>query len=86
MKASDFGDDFFWGVATAAAQIEGASASHHPEMACDFYHRYKQDIALLKSLGFSVFRFSISWSRILPSGQGAVNQEGIRFYHQVIDE
>src|ERR1700743_58484 len=54
-----------------------------PTIACDFYHRYKDDILLAKALGFSVFRFSISWARILPEGMGRVNQEGIGFYHKV---
>src|ERR1700733_12243006 len=57
-----------------------------PYTACDFYHRYKDDILLAKALGFTVFRFSISWSRILPEGIGRVNKEGIAFYHRVIDE
>lgn len=106
IKASDFGEDFSWGVAVAAAQIEGAAdlygkgpsiwdtfskrsgkikKGHLPQITCDFYHRYHNDIALTKSLGFGVFRFSISWPRVLPLGQGAINQEGIRFYHDVID-
>jgi len=107
IKSTDFGDDFLWGIATAAAQIEGAANSngkglsiwdkfakrngkvkkgHHPAIACNFYHQYKADIALIKQLGFKVFRFSIAWSRILPLGKGLVNQEGIKFYHDVIDE
>jgi beta-glucosidase len=107
MHSSDFGDDFLWGVATAAAQIEGAANSygkgpsiwdafsrrpgkikkgHRPEEACDFYHRYREDIALVKALGFKVFRFSIAWARIFPTGQGTVNPEGVNFYHHVIDE
>ena len=57
-----------------------------PIIACDFYHRYKDDILLARALGFSVFRFSISWARILPEGIGRVNKEGIAFYHRVIDE
>ena len=57
-----------------------------PTIACDFYHRYKDDILLAKALGFSVFRFSISWARVLPEGMGRVNKEGIAFYHRVIDE
>lgn len=57
-----------------------------PILACDFYHRYKDDILLAKALGFKVFRFSISWARILPEGMGRVNKEGIAFYHRVIDE
>src|ERR1700760_3719606 len=57
-----------------------------PTIACDFYHRYKDDILLAKALGFTVFRFSLSWARILPEGTGRVNKEGIAFYHKVIDE
>ncbi len=107
LKAKDFGDDFIWGVATAAAQIEGTALGdgrgesiwdtfskrsgkikygHQPTSACDFYTNYKQDIALVKTLGFPIFRFSISWSRILPLGKGTINTLGIYFYHQVIDE
>jgi beta-glucosidase len=61
-------------------------AGGKPYEACDFYHRYKDDLVLVKALGFSVFRFSISWSRILPEGTGRVNREGIAFYHKLIDE
>lgn len=57
-----------------------------PHTTCDFYHRYKDDLLLVKALGFKVFRFSISWSRVLPDGVGRVNKEGIAFYHRVIDE
>jgi len=59
---------------------------HKPFVACDFYHRYKDDLLLVKALGFKVFRFSLSWPRILPEGTGRVNKEGIAFYHRVIDE
>ncbi len=57
-----------------------------PFEACDFYHRYKDDLLLVKALGFKVFRFSIAWSRILPEGTGKINKEGIAFYHALIDE
>ncbi len=57
-----------------------------PTVACDFYHRYKDDLMLVKALGFNVFRFSISWARILPDGSGKVNKEGIGFYHNLIKE
>ncbi len=57
-----------------------------PMVACDFYHRYKDDILLAKALGFTVFRFSLSWARILPEGVGRVNREGLTFYHKVIEE
>ena len=55
--------------------------------AVDFYHRYKEDIALMAGMGFNVFRFSITWSRIFPTGEEETpNEEGIRFYLDVIDE
>lgn len=52
----------------------------------DHYHRYKEDIALMAEMGFKSYRFSISWSRILPNGIGEVNPKGIEFYNNVIDE
>ena len=52
----------------------------------DHYHRYKEDIALMAEMGFKSYRFSISWSRILPEGTGAVNPQGIAFYNNLIDE
>jgi beta-glucosidase len=58
----------------------------HGNIACDFYHRYAEDIAFIKKLNIPNFRFSISWSRILPKGTGEVNPAGIAYYHQVIDE
>ncbi len=54
-------------------------------IACDHYHRFREDVALMQSLGLKAYRFSISWSRIMPSGQGAVNQAGVDFYNQLID-
>ncbi len=56
-----------------------------PAVACNFYNNYKKDIALLKQLGIPHFRFSLSWSRILPNGTGNINQQGLDFYHNVID-
>jgi len=55
-------------------------------VACDFYHRYREDIALLRELGLDAFRFSIAWPRILPEGRGRVNQAGLDFYDRVVDE
>ena len=52
----------------------------------DLYHRYKDDIRLLKEMGFNSFRFSISWSRIFPKGEGKINQKGVDFYNSYIDE
>jgi beta-glucosidase len=57
----------------------------HARIATDFYHRYRSDLLLAKQLGFSVFRFSISWTRILPAGTGEINPAGIAFYHRLID-
>ena len=57
-----------------------------PFEACDFYYRYKDDLLLVKALGFKVFRFSFSWSRIFPDGMGKPNKDGVAFYHKVIDE
>lgn len=101
-----FGDDFAWGVSTAALQIEGSCDADgkgpsiwdtfsskkkkilngdKPSVACDFYNNYQQDIDLVKTLNIPNFRFSIAWSRILPTGEGQVNQAGIDHYHKVID-
>lgn len=61
--------------------------SYYPShKAVDFYHRYKEDIALMAGMGFKVFRFSICWSRIYPTGQGQPNEEGLKFYDDVINE
>lgn len=56
------------------------------EIASDHYHHYKEDVALMKEMGFSCYRFSIAWSRIFPEGVGAVNEEGLEFYHNLVDE
>jgi beta-glucosidase len=58
----------------------------HGDIACDHYNRYKEDVALMVKLGLKAYRFSVSWSRILPQGRGAVNQAGLDFYSRVIDE
>ena len=55
------------------------------KVACDHYHRYAEDVKLMKSMGIQAYRFSIAWSRILPNGYGEVNQKGIDFYSRLID-
>ncbi len=53
-------------------------------MASDFYHRYKEDLALFKEMGYTTFNTSISWARIYPHGiKGGINQEGVEFYRDV---
>jgi beta-glucosidase len=54
-------------------------------IACDFYHRYPEDIALMRELGSDAFRLSIAWPRVLPEGRGRVNQRGLDFYDRVVD-
>jgi beta-glucosidase len=56
------------------------------DIACDHYNRWKSDVALMKSLGLKAYRFSVSWSRILPEGKGRVNQAGVDFYSRLVDE
>lgn len=121
-----FPDNFLWGGATSAAQIEGGRCadgkglSHldyvyyrGPQIPCnfmlkenyekarreeaslnfpnrrgiDFYHRYKEDIALLAEMGFKTFRMSISWTRLFPTGkEEEPDKEGVEFYHNVFKE
>ena len=56
------------------------------DVACDHYHRYKEDVALMKELGLNSYRFSIAWPRIYPNGKGAVNQKGLDYYSRLVDE
>ena len=102
-----FPDDFVWGCATAAYQIEGAvredgrgqtnwdvyahttgkiADGKTGDVACDSYHRYKEDTQLLKGLGVRAYRMSIAWSRIFPEGRGQPNQKGLEHYCRVIDD
>ncbi|MGL4987551.1 MAG: GH1 family beta-glucosidase [Treponemataceae bacterium] len=53
---------------------------------CDHYHRYKEDVALMKQIGITHYRFSFNWTRILPQGTGVINKKGIEFYNNLIDE
>ncbi len=101
-----FPDNFIWGVATSAYQIEGAwnedgkgvsiwdkfcripgkiVGGATGDVAADHYHRWLEDIKLIVQLGVRAYRFSISWSRILPEGTGRVNQKGLDFYERLVD-
>ncbi|MBS7254539.1 GH1 family beta-glucosidase [Flavobacterium branchiicola] len=106
LNKNQFGEDFLWGVSTAAFQIEGAHDAdgkgssiwdvftaqkgkikngHHAITACDFYNSYQTDIDLIRELNIPNFRFSISWTRIMPTGVHPVNQAGIDYYNKIID-
>lgn len=56
------------------------------EIACDHYHRFREDIAIMAALGLDAYRFSISWSRIFPDGRGTINEKGLDFYSRLVDE
>lgn len=69
------------------SHINGNTANNeNGDIACDHYHKYKEDIQLMKEMGLKGYRFSISWSRIFPQGKGEINKKGIDFYNQLIDE
>jgi beta-glucosidase len=59
---------------------------HNGDVACDHYHRYREDVALMRALGLQVYRFSVAWSRVLPEGRGATNPRGLAFYDRLVDE
>jgi beta-glucosidase len=101
-----FPQDFLFGVATAAYQIEGAAHedgrrdsiwdafsrvpgavvnADNGDVACDHYHRYADDVAMMADLGLQTYRFSTSWARIRPDG-GPVNSLGLDFYSRLVDE
>jgi beta-glucosidase len=105
-NAYDFPDQFVWGVATAATQIEGAAAEDGkgesiwdrfaatpggvktgdtPAVACDHYHRYEDDAALMRGLGIGHYRLSVAWPRVIPQGDGPLNPRGLDFYDRLID-
>lgn len=65
--------------------FQKADVQADTQVASDFYHNYKEDILLMKELGLKTYRFSISWARIIPDGDGEINQKGIDFYNEVID-
>lgn len=105
LTRADFPENFLFGAATAAYQIEGSSfggaGSTHWDtfaatpgnvlnaedgsIACDHYHRYEEDLDLLKDGGFDAYRFSTSWARVLPEGRGQVNEAGLDYYDRLVD-
>jgi beta-glucosidase len=55
------------------------------DVACDHYHRYREDVALMQEFGVEAYRFSVAWPRIMPEGRGAINEAGLAFYDRLID-
>ncbi|QNE18042.1 beta-glucosidase [Kribbella qitaiheensis] len=107
VELSPLRQDFVWGTATSAYQIEGAidadgrlpsiwdtfcrvpgaiDNGDDGDVACDSYHRWPEDLDLLKRLGVDAYRFSIAWPRVIPTGSGAVNAAGLDYYDRVVDE
>ncbi|KAI5391998.1 variant 7, Beta-glucosidase 11 [Lathyrus oleraceus] len=64
-----------------AGQFEG-----NGDIACDQYHKYKDDVKLMAKMGLDAYRFSISWSRLIPHGKGPVNPKGLQYYNNLINE
>ncbi|MDA9470662.1 glycoside hydrolase family 1 protein [Enterococcus sp. 5H] len=106
-QLDQFPNDFLWGSASAAYQVEGAWEADgkgvsvwdefvripgktfkgtNGDVAVDHYHRYKEDIALMKEQGLKAYRFSVAWTRIFPNGRGEINQAGLQFYIDLVDE
>ncbi|XP_021812892.1 beta-glucosidase 11-like [Prunus avium] len=67
---------------THAGNYHGATG----DVACDGYHKYKEDVKLMADTGLEAYRFSISWSRLIPNGKGPVNPKGLQYYNNLIDE
>ncbi|GHV26123.1 beta-glucosidase [Spirochaetia bacterium] len=61
--------------------LDGSSGA----VAADFYHRYQEDVDIMKELGYKAHRFSIAWPRVIPTGDGAVNEKGLDFYDRLVD-
>ncbi|KAM3571215.1 hypothetical protein VYU27_006732 [Nannochloropsis oceanica] len=77
------GESIWDTFAHTKGKVEG---NQNGDVACDHYHLYKEDVALMKELGIKHYRFSISWSRIIPDGTGNVNFKGLEWYSGLVDE
>ncbi len=76
------GESIWDRFASVPGNIEDGST---PAVACDHYHRWREDIALMRELGLGAYRFSVAWPRVLPEGTGAVNEAGLDFYDRLVD-
>lgn len=72
-----------WDVRSHLGRIDNGDTG---DVACDHYHRYREDIGLMTQLGVDAYRFSVSWPRVLPHGRGVANEPGLAFYDRLIDE
>eukprot|EP00253_Pinus_taeda_P009244 PITA_09244 len=72
-----------WDTYTHAGNMPDGSTG---DAAADQYHHYKEDVALMNEMGLDAYRFSISWSRVIPDGRGAVNPKGLEYYNNLINE
>jgi beta-glucosidase len=81
-KAAGKGESIWDRFARRPGAVRGRAT---PAVACDHYHRFKRDIALMAQLGVKHYRFSLAWPRIHPDGGATVNQHGLDFYHRVLD-
>lgn len=98
-----FPENFLWGAASSAAQIEGGwnedgrtpsiwdnmpkgsvSKDETCHIACDHYHHWREDVAIMKQLGLKAYRFSVSWSRVIPA-KGIINPKGLQFYQDLVN-
>ncbi|MFI9846882.1 GH1 family beta-glucosidase [Nonomuraea sp. NPDC051941] len=82
--AEDGREPSIWDV--FSAQPGNVREGHTGDVACDHYHRYPDDVALMAELGLRAYRFSVAWPRVQPLGSGAVNQRGLDFYRRLVDE
>ncbi|KOB64528.1 Uncharacterized protein OBRU01_24123 [Operophtera brumata] len=91
-KIRRFPEGFMFGASSGAYQVEGGYAEgvddgSTGDVAADSYHQYQRDVELMKELGLDFYRFSVSWTRILPRGfADSINQAGISYYNNLIDE
>lgn len=72
-----------WDIYCRTGEIKNRDTG---DVACDHYHRYREDVGLMKALGVQAYRFSVAWPRILPQGRGSANEAGFAFYDRLIDE
>ncbi|TVU36579.1 hypothetical protein EJB05_18517 [Eragrostis curvula] len=81
--AEDGRSPSIWDTFTHAGKMPDKS---NGDVAADGYHKYKDDVKLIAETGLEAYRFSISWSRLIPNGRGAVNPKGLQYYNNLIDE